>query len=53
MIAQLRIGKGEQRRRKEHSLVIGVRYQQTDSLVAQLGESRARHGNGVEPQHYG
>lgn len=43
MIPQRWIGKCQNGRRKKHSLVIGMRNQQTDSLVSEFRETRTRH----------
>lgn len=54
MVSQLRICQREDRGRKKHSLVIGMRNEQTDPLVSQLGESGPRHVDSVHPRcdHY-
>lgn len=52
MIPQTRFCERQHRGRKKHSLVIGMRNKQTDALVAQLRETRARHADGIEPAHH-
>jgi len=49
MIPQRRLRQRQDRRGEKHSLVVRVRDEQTDALVAQLGESAARHADGVQP----
>ena len=49
MVPQTWIGQRQHRGRKEHGLIIRVRNQQTDALVPELGEARARDGDGVQP----
>ena len=38
----------QHRRRKEHGLIVGMRYQETDALVAQGREPRRHDGHGVQ-----
>jgi len=49
MVPQTRIRQRQHRGRKEHGLIIRMRNQQTDPLVPELGEARARDGDGVQP----
>lgn len=51
MISQTRVRQREHCRRKEHSLVIRMRNQQTNPLIPQLRELSSRHGNSVQPCH--
>jgi hypothetical protein len=52
MIPQLWIRQRKDRGRKKHSLVIGMRNEQTDPLVSQFGEPGARHADGIDPRPY-
>jgi hypothetical protein len=47
MIPQTRLRQRQNCRRKKHSLVIGMRDQETDAFVPELGEFRARHTDGI------
>lgn len=46
MIAQLRFGECQHRRREEHGLVIGMSDEQTDTLVAKTGKGAGERGRG-------
>ena len=50
MVPQTRFCQCQHSRRKKHSLVIGMRYQQTDALIAEFWETRTRHGDRVQPE---
>lgn len=49
MIAQARLGQGQDGRGEEHGLIVGVGDEQTDAFVTQAGELAAGHGDGVQP----
>lgn len=49
MISQAWVRQCQHRRREKHSLVIGMRNEQADALVAQLVESAPRNAHGVDP----
>lgn len=50
MVPRLGPREGQHRRREEHGLVVRVRDEQADALVAQLGEARLDHRDGVQVQ---
>ena len=49
MISQRRLSQRQDRRREKHSLVIWVRDQETDALVAELGKAAFRYTDCVVP----
>ena len=49
MVPQTGIRQRQERRRKEHSLIIGMRNQQADSLIPELWKPRFRDGDSVQP----
>ena len=49
MVSQFRPSQRQQRRRKKHSLIIWMRYEQTYLLIPQPGEFRVRYRGCVEP----
>lgn len=52
MVAALGAREGQDRRREEHGLVVRVRDQQADALVAQRGHSGLRHGGCVDVEEW-
>lgn len=51
MVARLWSRERQDRRRKEHGLVIRVRNQEADALVLQRGETRLDDTGGVHVEH--
>ena len=49
MVPQTGIRQRQERRRKEHSLIIWMRDQETYALIPQLGELGPRNGYRVQP----
>lgn len=49
MVTQCWVGERQNRRRKEHGLIVGMRNEEAYSFVDQLGEGGLRDRNGVEP----